>query len=358
MHGHARRPARYRGTRWTLAAPAAGVLSALYAVLGTWWALGGGGYPFGLAHDSGARVNALGGVPQAVGAPAIAAFALGGVVTAAVMSRARGRGFAHLLVVTWAWASAGVLLFVVPDFRVLALVGYAPLYLVGAPFGWPPGSSLFDAIDWPLVNQAVAIAGGLLWATAAVQYRTATAAERPARGSGTGPAGWAPDTARRWGRRATAVAVVVPMVYAVTRWAWALGFPLGISEELLRYGQAQGLWLAGAGLASVAAVGAVLTLGLVLPFGERFPGWVPGLGRRPVPPGLAVVPALLVAVLVTSAGLMFVRLAVTGEFKAAFGFIGPPGESWAAIGPELLWPAWGVALGLAAVAYYDRRRAE
>jgi hypothetical protein len=64
---------------------------------------------------------------------------------------------------------------------------------------------------------------------------------------------------------------------------------------------------------------------------------------------LAVVPALLVAVVVTSAGVMFVRLIALGT--SPFG----PGD-WGALAPEVLWPIWGVALGTAALAYHYRRR--
>jgi hypothetical protein len=82
------------------------------------------------------------------------------------------------------------------------------------------------------------------------------------------------------GRWATYVAVVIPIPYAVTRWAWALGFPLGISEEFLREGQEVGLWWAGAALA---VGGAILTLGLVQRWGEVFPRWIPFLGGKRVP---------------------------------------------------------------------------
>jgi hypothetical protein len=51
-----------------------------------------------------------------------------------------------------------------------------------------------------------------------------------------------PDAASGWGRWAVSVAVIVPVLYAVTRWAWPLGIPLGISEKFLREGQEIGLW--------------------------------------------------------------------------------------------------------------------
>ena len=40
----------------------------------------------------------------------------------------------------------------------------------------------------------------------------------------------------RWGRIAVYVAMVAPVFYALTRYAWALGIPLGMSQEHLRRG--------------------------------------------------------------------------------------------------------------------------
>jgi hypothetical protein len=165
-----------------------------------------------------------------------------------------------------------------------------------------------------------------------------------------------PAAAARWGRWATYVAFAVPIVYAVTRWAWALGIPLGISEEFLREGQAVGLWWAGAALATLGVGGAILTLGLIRPWGEIFPRWLPFVAGRRVPPALAIVPAALVAVVITSAGLMFVRLSLFP--RDVFPFNIDDRNFWGAIGPELLWPLWGVALAAATLAYFYRRRDE
>jgi hypothetical protein len=160
-----------------------------------------------------------------------------------------------------------------------------------------------------------------------------------------------PAAAARWGRWATAVAACVPLVYAATRLAWWVGLPLGLTEERLQLGQTEGAWAAGASLAAVAIAGAGLTLGLVQRWGEVVPRWVPGLGGKRVPPALAVVPATLIALLVTNAGLTFWRrmLLGTGSYTLT-------GGNWAALLPELLWPVWGAALGAAALAYHLRRR--
>jgi hypothetical protein len=92
--------------------------------------------------------------------------------------------------------------------------------------------------------------------------------------------------------------------------------------------------------------GAFLTLGLVQRWGEVFPRWVPFLSGKRVPPAMAIVPASLVSVMVTSAGLHVVRGFLVNGF---------PAEGWATTAPGLLWPMWGVALGAATLAYYRRR---
>jgi len=60
-------------------------------------------------------------------------------------------------------------------------------------------------------------------------------------------------------------------------------------------------------------LGFVLTLGLVRPWGERFPRWMPGVAGRPVPVAAAAVPGgIVAAVLCTSAVPMLHDLTLTG----------------------------------------------
>ena len=338
-------------TRWWRRGPAwigyatAG-WSLVYGVLGLAWALGFAGFPFGRDYDPAAELTWFAEATPETGGPVVAAIGMVGAVVALALTTAKTRRIPRAMLLAFASGMAAVLLFVVPDYRVLVAVAYAPIFLVGAPFGWPP-ASYRDVIPWPVVNQVVCITGGLLWAGTAVAYGLRRDARRA-----NGGAGWmSPAAAASWGRWAVAVAVIVPCLYAVTRWAWALGIPLGISEEFLREGQAEGVWWAGAALGAVAVGGAMLTLGLIQPWGEVFPRWVPFLSGRSVPPALAIVPASLVAVIVTEAGLMFVRLALTGHWAGE-------GENWATLAPQLLWPVWGVSLALATLAYYLRRRGQ
>ena len=334
---------------------AAGAWSLLYGVLilGLYWMLGSRGFPFG-EGDPQAALSVLGRLSADVGAPVIAVVGAAGAVVAVAMARGWGRGPIRPVLLTFAWTAAVALTLVIPDYRGLMGVAYAFVFLVGVPFGWPPGN-FFDVVTWPVANQFLCIGGGLLWAATVLAYHRRSGPAGSGHPGGDGR--WTTPTAvANWGRCAIAVAVVVPLLYAATRWAWALGIPLGISDELFREGRATGLWWAGAALGTVAIAGAMLTLGLGQRWGETFPQWLPLLGGRRVPPVLAIVPAALVSILVTSAGLMFVRLALLGTAGNVFTFIGR--EDWAALAPELLWPLWGMALAVATLSYYLRRRDE
>ena len=228
--------------------------------------------------------------------------------------------------------------------------------ILGAPFDWPEPVRFFDVIPWSLLNQVVCIVGGLAWAAAAVVYQRRTRGACVHCGRADTVRAWQrPEAVARWGNWAVVIAVIVPLIYALTRWAWALGIPLGITDKFFREGQSIGLWWRGAALATLSIVGAVLTVGLVRPWGEVFPRWIPFVGRKRVPHALVVVPAAFVAVIVTAAGLMFIRMGVPGTFKLGDNPVTFT-ENWAALWPELIWPIWGVALAAATLAYHYRTR--
>lgn len=299
-----------------------------YGVLGVAWALGAPGYPWGAADpDPDGALSVLAGTTPRFGWW-IAAFSLLTAVTALALTRSGS----HRAPVFLAWPIAALLVLVIPDSRLMMGVAYTPLLLVAPVFGWGLGGATFaDAWPWPVLNQLVCVLGGLLL-TAAALARTRHRQRRS----------W--FTPER-GRIAVYVAVAVPLVYCATRWAWALGIPLGVSEEFLAEGE-DGLWLAGAYLATFGAFGGVLTLGLTQRWGEVFPRWMFGLRGRRVPPLLAVIPAGAVSIIVTVAGLTYIRWTVAGRFAMA---------EWGAWLPECFWPIWGAALATATVAYHQRR---
>ncbi|HET9852029.1 MAG TPA: hypothetical protein VFP56_05925 [Candidatus Limnocylindrales bacterium] len=345
--------------RWPDWSPyAAALVSAVYAVLGVSWAAAGGtGFPFGEGRDPVASASILRDVPPDAGARGLALAGIVGLVVALGMTRPGAPSPVRWLLLGLGVMASLVLAIVIPDYRVLVLVAYTPIVILGAPFGWPPETNLLGVLSWSVIHQLVFILGGVLFAATTLAFWRRWHGSCASCGRGPDRSSWAaPERAASWGRRATYVAAAVPLVYAATRWAWALGIPLGISEEFLRQGQEVGLWLAGAALATVAVVGAILTLGLTQSWGEAIPSWVPILGGRRVPPALVTVPAGVVAVVVTSAGVMFWRLVLAGGFTLGTGQTLTLEDSWAALAPELLWPVWGVALGIGALGYHLRRR--
>lgn len=347
---HVRRLAVRDLSRWPRAtAYLAPIWSLGYGLLALSWALGAAGYPFSEAVDPDARLSLLGSVAPRVGAAGLATLSLLGAVMGAAMLRGLGRGLGRRLAMGFGAFSAVAFAVLLPDLRVLMVLAYAPIFLVGAPFGWPPGVSLASVFTWPVVHQLVVMAGGVIWAGATIRYRrrTAGACERCGRAP-SAPGEREVTWPARWGRRAVGVAVIIPLLYAATRWAWALGIPLGLPVDDLRAGD-DVTWVGGALLASVAVLGALLTTGLVRRWGEILPAWVPVLGRRRIPPGLAIVPAALMAIVITSAGLAFVRSVLIGEMPFRM-------DDWGLVGPTLLWPVWGVALGVATLEYHYRRR--
>jgi hypothetical protein len=104
---------------------------------------------------------------------------------------------------------------------------------------------------------------------------------------------------------------------------------------------------------SAASMGlALLALGLIRPWGEVVPGWMPLLGGRRVPPLAAVIPAGLAAVLLTV-------LTVAGAmgWSREMHLAGSPGGAAAGLMTAAYLPllTWGPLLGLTTLAYYLRR---
>ncbi|MDG4810768.1 hypothetical protein O7634_28770 [Micromonospora sp. WMMD1120] len=325
---------------------AAALWALAYGLLALFWSVGGPGFPFGVADpDPGIEkgMSILGGVHQASAAPWIAVGALSAAVVAGLLAVRTWPGLPGALFEAMAWAVALALGVLLPDYRPLVAVGHLPVFLVGRPFGWPEGVTFASQLPWPVVNQLICMIGGALFAAGALAHRRA----RTGACAACGRDGRDRDPVR-WGTVAVWIAAGVPVLYAASRWAWALGVPFGFSAADLRQMDREmpGIWWVGAAMGSMGLVGSVLTVGLIRPWGEVFPRWVPVLAGRRVPVALVMVPALTVALLVTSAGLMFARAL----------YLDPSMGNWAAMGPAVLWPVWGAALATAAVAYRLRHR--
>jgi hypothetical protein len=329
--------------------PAVAIWSTAYLGLGCAWLAGVGGNPTDPAVDLGWRFTMLGTWGPHAGAALITAVAAAGVVVTAAMAWSRAR-LPRLLATILGLAMTVV----VPDYRLIGYVAYTPAMPVLRLTGIAPHYVM--AWPWPIVNQALFTLAGLAWLIAASEHARNARAVTPGINAATaypGRPATAPATAR-WGHWATAVAIVIPLWYALTRFAWALGIPLGITRHLLN--ELGALRYAGATLGVLAVAGAALTLGLVQRWGEVFPRWIPGLHGRRVPIGLAVVPGYLVSAVLASAGLMFVRLALTGALSTTFAGLADEVEVWLWV-PEMLWLAWSAALATATRLYQIRRTA-
>ncbi len=256
---------------------------------------------------------------------------------------------------------AGVLLLLMTGLNLLVMFGYIPYavrsLLSGADFSQ---RYLKDLTQWTTLHQLLCLAGGFLWLGAAVAYSRRSAGACLVCGRRDAPEGWtSPSKAARWGRIAVYVSLVAPVFYAITRFVWALGIPMGMNEASFRHGQETGMWISGLFLATFGLVGAALTFGLVQRWGEVFPRWMIGLAGRRVPVALAVAPALFVSVLLIVGGIVIGL--DTPQMAEALKAAGTAGsrifvEVFFQLGPTLLFPVWGLAVAAAALAYFYRRR--
>lgn len=341
------------GRDWQHWAPYAAVVwSLLYAALGLYWAISGSGFPYAPKPEPDMAGSLLGRLGPEVGWVIVIAAGL----PAAAMGIAMLRGVRVLrpVFITAGAVLGGVLLLLMIEFNLLILVGYIPYGLVKLLSGDEFGRAYLESLaQWSVLHQLLCLVGGFLWLAATVSYSRLSGDACLYCGRRDGTEGWnSPKQAARWGRIAVYVAIAVPVVYALTRYAWAFGIPLGMTEEALRAGQESGMWISGLFLANFGLVGAVLMLGLIQRWGEVFPFWMIGLAGRKVPIALAVIPAALVSVLFLVAGIVM----WTGSSQMVTAAVETEQNFWIVVGPVMLFPVWGVALAVGTLGYYYRRR--
>lgn len=322
--------------------PVAALWSALYGALHLYWLLGGGGYPF-KDQPLGLFSAMVTYVPAQAGGIIFVVLCLLGVGVGLAMQRPKGNIVPRWLVLTYAWGAAAALLLFVPDISLIMAMAYAFL--------------LKSDWNWQMLNQIICIAGALLWTFAAVAYRrrACDACEYCGRTENG-------DTFRlvRWGRWLTYVAALAPLPYALSRFAWALDIPFGLGSEFLEdfsEDNPMAHWIEWT-FGTLCIGGGILTLGLIQKWGEVFPRWFPFIGGRRVPILLAVIPATTVAIAVAAAGFIFTfsYIGVSFRFVPVDNML--LSQINGTVGPMLFWVPWGVALGLAAIAYYYRRRGQ
>jgi len=361
-------------------------LSLVSAIAGLAWLLGAGGYAFGPVPPDGERLSLLAQVPKEVGAGLIAVVGILGVPAATGHTRTEWSASAYRPLLVFTALQVVVFGLLAPTVTVVILSGYL-LVLVGLPAGivwlvvgaWRQPATRVLLLAVAVVVVAVEVTTGLFdWAAfrevaggiAGVPAKVGTTplfvsgafllgcgwallgvrGLRSVRGRclrcGRPGANWTrPESARRWGFWATIVAVLCPMPYALLRMTWLLPNPIGFDADELN--AEPGMKLFGLGLGLIALASGIVTLGLIRPWGEVWPRWIPFVAGRPVPIKAAVIPGAVAAtlLLVSSAsliGLLWSSDASTAE-NILFLLILP-------------FPVWGAAVALATAAYYYRRR--
>ena len=362
-------PARGEAARgWQRWTPyAAFTWSLLYGGLGIYWALGGSGFPYTPKTASDSLGPLLGRFEPVVAWTVVILAGIPAAVMGAVMLRGgpithgeRSRALRPLFIIAGALL-AGILLLLMTGLDLLVKVGYLPSLILGHIPVEKSQALLAAWTQWATFHQLLCLLGGFIWLAATLSYARRSGDACLVCGRREGPEGWtSPDQAARWGRTAVYIAIVAPVFYALTRYIWAIGIPLGMNKERFLEGQASGNWVGGAlFLGNFTLLGAVLMLGLVQHWGEVFPRWIPGLAGRRVPIALAVVPASLASVLLIVGGIgIWSGLGLMAANAKAAGSEGIAliEEIVIGLGPTLLFPVWGAALAVATLGYYYRRR--
>ena len=315
--------------------------SMIYGALALSWEAGAPGFPFGEGDPEGAAMGSvLFAVPAEPTGLVMAGWCAAGVIVAGAMRRPTSHRRRRRVLLAVAWCFAVTMLLVIPDIRLLQNLAYGLLFV-------------FVKLDGAVLNQGVIVLGGIFWIMTAISYRRKTAGTGTGRRESKVAANRLP-VLMRWGKAATYAAFLLPLPYGITRLAWALGLPLGIDQDLS--GDPLTARIGEVGLATLAIGGGTVTLGLIRPWGEIWPRWVPFLAGQRVPVALPTILGGVAALAITVGGLAFVRLAIIGALGLAPEPAEPPAYTgWATWAPGWLWPFWGIALAVATIAYYHHR---
>ncbi|TWD79827.1 hypothetical protein FB561_0893 [Kribbella amoyensis] len=372
-------------TKTRLPAMVAG-LSLLYGIFGLLWLGDGFGYPFGPVPPDGDRLSPLAFLPDHAGAGLIAVLGFLGVPAALAHTRTEWTASAYRPLLAFSGLQAVVFGLLAPSITVVIVAGYLLVLL-----GLPTALGFVIAGAWRQRTTRIVLAGIALLVVVlelttglfdwdAFRELGKGLAEVPGR-VGTRPlfvvgafllgAGWAvlgvrglrsargrclrcgrpgarwtrPEVARRWGFWATVVAVLCPLPYGLLRMTWLLPNPIGFDAAELD--AEPGIKLFGLGLGLISLAAGVATLGLIRPWGEIWPRWIPFLAGRPVPIKAAVVPGTIAATLLVVSSVSLLQ--VSWQNQASL---------WINLRDLILFPfpLWGTAVALATAAYYYRRR--
>ena len=149
-----------------------------------------------------------------------------------------------------------------------------------------------------------------------------------------------------WRGPVTLLAAACALPYGLLRLTWLTGMPWGMSDAELE--AEPGMRLMGLLLGLAAIAGATLTIGLLRPWGQVFPRWVPRLGGRDVPVLFPTLTAGIIGAVMAVAGRSMVQSFVAGSADGE-----DPHTAYLFLIPL---PLWGPALMLAAWGYYLHAR--
>ncbi|VXB00335.1 hypothetical protein [Aeromicrobium sp. 9AM] len=146
------------------------------------------------------------------------------------------------------------------------------------------------------------------------------------------------------------IAHLVPLL-TLPSGLWRIGLVVGLP---LTNAEVGGFWMRVyiVSLSLVSEGAALMTLGLVQPWGEVVPRWIPLIGRRPVRPLAAFVPAIAGATFLTALWTWVFWGMAGSEFYDYFNGV----QSVIVTACYLPLLLWGPLLTAVAVAYLRRRR--
>jgi len=150
----------------------------------------------------------------------------------------RGKVLRPLLITAGALLAA-VFLFLTSDLTLLVTLAYIPYAVVALLTGAEFGQGYVQGLaQWTIAHQLLCLVGGFLWLAATVSYARRSGDACLNCGRRDGPEGWtSPSQAARWGGITVYVGMAVPVVYAATRYAWALGFRWGSATSICAWGR-------------------------------------------------------------------------------------------------------------------------